>query len=518
MLKLVTVGKFDKYLTDNPEITFFKTVFRRYTNFAIETRELFFTGTKNFGNKLSCDIDASVDLLSKLTIKINLGPINPKGCNFAWVRRLGHFIIDQANIEIGGHIISRQYGTWLDIWHELTKKPGQSKGYKRMIGDVPELIEYNNKVKREYVLFIPLKFWFCNFIASSIPLISMQNSNIKINVLLEKLENLIIRNADISQYNPTIKNITLLADYIYLSQTERELFATRGHEYLIEQLQDIKTQSQSSNASVELSFLHNIKELFWVSRNNKYISGLNYLYYSHSSKWDLNDVARSILLQSIVIGSNSNTKLKQWHMICPNTTSCFDGITIANKSKMYLYFNDSSVVLKKNDKNLIKQISANVVVLPNKNIIINNIDTCISIKDLSIPVCQMYDSRYNSCDPIVMQLNNYGEYIDCSVGPIKYVNMRMQGMSRFDNRDGKYFNYVQPDIHHSNIPKDGIYCYSFSLYPEEFQPSGASNFSVTNNTTLNLEFINDADREIIIYGTNYNVLRFYSGISGISFS
>ena len=137
-------------------------------------------------------------------------------------------------------------------------------------------------------------------------------------------------------------------------------------------------------------------------------------------------------------------------------------------------------------------------------------------------------------DVIVSQWDNYGVFIDKSVNPITKVLLQLNGHDRFSERDGNYFNYVQPYQHHSNTPTDGLNLYSFSLNPEDHQPSGTCNMSRIDNATLNLQFggvVNSggnpidfklnylADDSIIsIFATNYNVLRIMSGMGGLAYS
>ena len=131
---------------------------------------------------------------------------------------------------------------------------------------------------------------------------------------------------------------------------------------------------------------------------------------------------------------------------------------------------------------------------------------------------------------VVTQNDNYGFYIDKSGNPVASVLLQLNGHDRFTERDGNYFNYVQPYQHHSNTPTDGLNMYSFSLNPEEHQPSGTCNMSRIDNATLNLTFGGAPDStdfktdyiasnsNISIYATNYNVLRIMSGMGGLAYS
>jgi len=124
-------------------------------------------------------------------------------------------------------------------------------------------------------------------------------------------------------------------------------------------------------------------------------------------------------------------------------------------------------------------------------------------------------------DVRVTQWDNYGLNLDRSVNPVNRVLLTLNGHDRFSERDGSYFNYVQPYQHHTNTPSDGLNMYSFALNPEEHQPSGTCNFSRIDNATLSLTFnsaVVGQDNSLSTYATNYNVLRIISGMGGLAYS
>src|SRR3972149_9525373 len=150
LVQLVARGSQDAYLTSNPHITFFKTVYRRYTNFSVETIEHSFIGDIQFGKKVSVILSKGYDLINKMYVKIQLDAINTNHNYFAWTKRLGHAIIDNIEVVLGGTTIDRQYGVWLDIWYELARNGNQDNAYKHMIGDISILTDYNNLNKPSY--------------------------------------------------------------------------------------------------------------------------------------------------------------------------------------------------------------------------------------------------------------------------------------------------------------------------------------------------------------------------------
>jgi len=134
---------------------------------------------------------------------------------------------------------------------------------------------------------------------------------------------------------------------------------------------------------------------------------------------------------------------------------------------------------------------------------------------------------------------NYSDWFDRSVlesgysvtrveglagkNPVVTAKVQLNGHDRFSEREGKYFNLVQPYQHHTNIPAVGINVYSFALKPEEHQPSGTCNFSRIDNATLILTLSNNTvgstlSAQVRVYAVNYNVLRIMSGMGGLAYS
>ena len=195
-MQLVAYGAQDLYLTGNPQITYFKLVYRRHTHFATEYIEQPFQKLPNFTNnqltQVTCNIDRNADLLHDCYIVYDLPAIY--GCpssKFRWVPYLGHNIINKVSIMIAGNLIDEHYGQWLNIWSELTLTDEKKRNYYNLIGhdetleSAPKLnpveeITDNCEGKDGTLLYpskrlyIPLMFWFCTNPGLAIPLISLQ--------------------------------------------------------------------------------------------------------------------------------------------------------------------------------------------------------------------------------------------------------------------------------------------------------------------------------------------------------
>jgi hypothetical protein len=343
---------------------------------------------------------------------------------FAWVERLGHSIIEEVEIRIGGDKIDKHLGEWINVWYELTAHRDIEDIYFKMIVNVEELVSFDRITKPKYKLKVPMQFWFNRFNGLAFPLIAMDYHDITFHVKFRKFEQVayvedktkIFVDDDsacdklfldeVSEVLGVDLDATLLIDYIYLDSDERKRFAQSAHEYLIEQLQvleildvDVQTQNIVLN-----NFCHPSKELVWVNQKKEYTENLS-----------------------------GFTKLR-W--------------------------------------------------------------------------------------------DNYSMTDDNKGNPIKSAGMDFHGYTRVPKLDGNYFNYVQPYQHHYTTPSDGINMYSFALFPEEHQPSCTANFSRLSRVMLALELnekffdCNKGDRpryNTRIYTRNTNILRIFSGFGSVAF-
>ena len=211
LLHLASYGPQDIYLTGNPQITFFKAVYHRHTNFSIESIEQKVHGTANFGERIFCTISKNADLIHQINLEITLPNISPLSTHtddgdpnsFAWIKKLGFYLIDYIDLEIGGNLIDRHYGDWLNIWSELTEnKLNKESGFDSMIGNVKEMYTFSNssssdeyiKNKKKRKIYIPLQFWFCRNPGLAIPLVSLVNDEITLIIKFRKRTDLYLYN------------------------------------------------------------------------------------------------------------------------------------------------------------------------------------------------------------------------------------------------------------------------------------------------------------------------------------
>ena len=296
LMQLVAYGSQDVYLTGDPEITFWKGVYRRHTHFAIESIENTFHGNANFGEIASVIVDRNADLLSSMHLQIELpkshtapaidGTATLDEYTWLWVKNIGNRLIKSTTVQIGGQTIDKQYGIWMDIWDELTTPTEKSSGYNAMVGkETPDKTQ--SSVSR--MLYIPLQFWFCRHEGSAIPLVALQFHEVKLIVEFESLDNCQIlvktaesgnsqntsilmgtENTNSNAYDKEDISISarLFCDYVYLDEIERQRFSQSSQQYMIEQLQHTKITSLSTGINTHsLYFNHPVKELIWVIRD-----------------------------------------------------------------------------------------------------------------------------------------------------------------------------------------------------------------------------------------------------------
>jgi hypothetical protein len=459
-MQLVAYGAQDVYLTGNPQITFFKLVYRRHTNFAMESIENPFNGNPRFGNQVTCTIQRNGDLIHRIYLQATLPPVallntDGSGASFRWLNWVGHNLIDWVELQIGGQRIDKHYGDWLQIWNELTQEAGKQAGYAKMVGNVPQLTNliaqggdpcYNYcaggepiasssllSCTPEYTLYVPLQFWFNRNPGLALPLIALQYHEVRINLQFNDLQNLMWdwtpsaspANNHSVQARVNAANLvaaSLYVDYIYLDTDERRKFAQVSHEYLIETLQYTGAESiNSSSNKLKLNFNHPCKELIWVVQRDSFVSC-------------------------------DDAVINPWRGQQPfNYSDWWDRASL--------------------------------------------------------------ESGYSVTRVEGMGGNN----------PVVTALLQLNGHDRFTVREGRYFNEVQPYQHHTNVPAVGINVYSFALSPEQHQPSGTCNLSRIDNTTLLLTVSNNAvgvstSSQVRVYATNYNVLRVMSGMGGLAYS
>jgi hypothetical protein len=282
LLQLVALGKQDVFLTGNPQMTWFKFVYRRYTNFAIEAIEMYSDNKPDFGKKVSWLVPRSGDLLGPCILEIELPPLYLASDNtpVSYVNSVGHALIQEISLIIGEQEIDRQTGEFMEIWSNLTTTDSQKFGFWDMIGKVDGYSQPT--LYGPLKLYVPLQFFFNRNPGLCLPLLALQYHPVRINITFRPLQEMFWSPqfaegcTDLAVKQASITDCTLWGDYVYLDVEERRRFVSVAHEYLIEQVQFtsyISLPAATSQMPVPIEFNHPVRELLWVlqtqtARNN----------------------------------------------------------------------------------------------------------------------------------------------------------------------------------------------------------------------------------------------------------
>jgi hypothetical protein len=548
LMQLVAYGAQDVFLTGTPEITFWKVSYRRHTNFAMESIEQTFSGQADFGRRVTCTISRNGDLCYRTYLQVTLPEINQgmytgstvgEGCFARWLDYIGEQMIAQVEVEIGGQRIDRQYGDWMHIWNQLTMSSEQQKGYWKMIGNTTQLTYITDpnfadisgpcaaaggpsqvcaprKALPETTLYIPLLFWFCRNPGLALPLIALQYHEVKINLDIRPIGECLWAVKSLSQttagsvslsaaYQQSLVAASLYVDYIFLDTDERRKMAQNPHEYLIEQLQFTGDESVGSSSNkIKLNFNHPCKELIWVVQpdaNVDYCASLD---------------AGSILFRTLGAQPFNYTDAID---ALPNAIHAFGGqdetggstgnefISASGLFQMPGALDGASSILGAN--NPANWVASTGAAGLNETPFMN--------QGGSISGSLVSDAGTFVLAETALDMHCWGE------NPVVTAKLQLNGQDRFSEREGSYFDVVQPFQHHTRHPDTGINVYSFALRPEEHQPSGSCNFSRIDNAVLQLVLSSPtvsgvATAKVRVYAVNYNVLRVMSGMAGVAYS
>ena len=547
-MQLVAYGAQDVYLTGNPQITFWKVTYRRHTNFAMESIEQTFNGQADFGRRVQCTVSRNGDLAYRTYLQVTLPEINQDdagasaNCLARWLDYPGEQLISMVEVEIGGQRIDRQYGDWMHIWNQLTLTSEQEAGYHKMIGQttqltyltdpnfadvatacgadsVPEAVCAPRSALPETTLYIPLQFWFCRNPGLALPLIALQYHEVKINIEIRPLdeclfavkavdtvngENMKVANA----YAKSLVAASLYVDYVFLDTDERRRMAQNPHEYLIEQLQFTGDESiGSSSNKVKLNFNHPCKELVWVVQPDLHVAycdsfiGQRTLHRALGAQpFNYTDAIDALPNTILAFGGRDQTALDKNAVIDAEHGLFTDGLA-----------RDVTVDAAKG--NATSGAAANT--LPSDGTDILGATTGTGL--IGNAASGVSDAGVFVLAETALNMHCWGE------NPVVTAKLQLNGQDRFSEREGTYFDLVQPYQHHTRNPDTGINVFSFALRPEEHQPSGTCNFSRIDNATLQLVVSAAAiggvqTAKVRVYATNYNVLRIMSGMGGLAYS
>jgi hypothetical protein len=545
LMQLVAYGAQDVYLTGNPQITFWKVTYRRHTNFAMESIEQTFNGQADFGRRVTCTMARNGDLAYRTYLQVTLPEINQQMSNstdnvFArWLDFPGEQMIAQVEVEIGGQRIDRQYGDWMHIWNQLTLSKEQERGYFKMVGnttqltyicdpswadvdgpcdaDGPRQVCAPRNALPETTLYVPFQFWYCRNPGLALPLIALQYHEVRINLDIRPIDECLWAVNTLSgsagtnvkvnaAYNQSLVAASLYVDYIFLDTDERRRMAQNPHEYLIEQLQFTGDESVGSSSNkIKLNFNHPVKELIWVVQSDENV-----------------DYCSSLVGDQLLYKTLGSQPFNYTDAVdaLPNALHSFASqasITSPDGSDADNYFSATN--------------NSTLFTGPGANSMTNGTSWGTTGTDDYSSAAGAYGFHGKVSDPN-SGVSDAGSFVLAETAltmhcwgenPVVTAKLQLNGQDRFSEREGTYFDLVQPYQHHTRSPDTGINVYSFALRPEEHQPSGSCNFSRIDNATLQLVLSNATvegtkTAKVRVYAPNYNVLRVMSGMGGLAYS
>ena len=555
LMQLVAYGAQDIYLTGNPQITFFKVVYRRHTNFSMETIKQTFNGNVASGSTVNATISRNGDLVHKLYL-------NSTSDNIVH----GSAIIDNVELEIGGQRIDRHYQEWMNIWNELSTPESKAIALKSMQGDIGT--SSVDGVKG--MVQIPLQFWFCRNPGLALPLIALQYHEVKVKIKLGTVTGSL--------------GAELVADYIYLDTDERRRFAQVSHEYLIEQLQK-ETFTSGTNKDYSLNFNHPVKELIWTS-DRDYTSAQLKLnghdrfseqkqeYFMLRQPFDYHTAVPRQNLPTAAQLTSNYTKLELNSSLnydgFANSAAPTDaggplpGVTAPSSSKDFILVltstdfstvDGTTAVVTKPDGQAISASGAEATltaassaaattiftdgVADGKGAVLVPTTDALFWKQYIGKLIRVLGTGLRSevsgsptfADVVLNRVVDVTNATITAVGEILVNTSILYFSQNFfvlaDNGTSTtLINGVKAYLPDSELPEQArtskltsrINVYSFSLKPEEHQPSGTCNFSRIDNAQLKITGTPMLGGDFNVYAVNYNVLRIMSGMGGLAYS
>jgi len=526
LLQLVAMGAQDAYLSGNPQITFWKGMFKRHTNFAMEAFRLNFTGQPSWGTKQSVIVNRNADLLYSTYLEVVLPSYDPVANPNAIYNndqfRLGYNLLQYVELEIGGQLIDRQYGEWMFLWDTLTTSTEQNAMSQQLLSGAGRTSALGYAAVGNSLLTAP---------------------NAKLGYSANQISPADVGATSVS-WSATNKQTASPGEVVAFGKSAsctKDAGNHQGHPNVVYvPLKFFYTRNPGAALPLIALQYHEVKiNLLWNS--NVLVSG------------DYNNVAvpaqptqASIYVDYIYLDVEERRRMAQesHEYLIEQVQYNEDKGLSAYNTRLDLTFNH-----------------------PVKELVWVVQPTCYRNCKVPIP----------GVGPAANALTIGARYTDGSsnagsknmnrLTPFTYdqnavfkQHLQINGQDRFDARYGDYFNKVQVAQHHTGsaatgfvnysvvsttaagssatasstfgggavheVPQRGIYCYSFALKPEEHQPSGTCNFSRIDTATLVLEMSGDVvinpstDQtwDVRVYATNYNILRIMSGMAGLAYS
>ena len=494
LIQLASYGGADIYFTGNPEITFFKTVYRRHTNFAKESIIQHINGKVGHGRTVNIDITRAGDLLG--AIWLQLRPPFFTGANtWYYTQGLGNALIKRIDLVIGGQLIDRQYGEWMSIWEELSVSTGRRPGLDAMtLTNVPmtSLFTITDEADAPY-LNVPLQFWFCRNPALALPIVAMSLHEIRLQIEFGSLED--ITSSYIPSNTSSPEYELIIPDDTNTNDSDIGLYSSQ----------------QNMECEVWATYYH----LDSDERRQLVQNPLEYLIEQVQHKGAYRPVGGTIKRYNPEPDS------------APDTSS--DPLPAYQKQT----FDIKNIRYDLGFANPVKELIWGIRPI------------------LDVPVDDDTVTLTNKRTRTKIGFGQFWGEFDSGV-------VRFNGQDRMKDRPDDHFLLTQNYQRHTRVPRYNkltgasqitvssaesgsvysprIYTYSFGLNPEQHQPSGTANFTKLDDAFLDIRGITITDPityqpadalqsisnyfnglELVVYATSYNVFRVKDGMAGLAF-
>jgi hypothetical protein len=536
LLQLVAYGAQDAYITGNPHITFWKVLYKRHTNFAMEAFRVNFTGAPQYGQRVVAVINRNADLMYKTYLEVVLPDTQTSATGAAydvlWTnggeRRLGYVLLKKIEVEIGGQIIDTHYGEWLYLWENLTSTVDNSTKLDAMTGGQQGGVRSTNVScgGRPSVMYIPLQFWFCRNPGLALPLIALQYHEVRINITLSPSTDLVSRGSFSSVSAaaaalPQLKDMSLYIDYIYLDVDERRRFAQQSHEYLIDQLQfGLQQTLSTANARIDLTLNHPVKELIWVFQDARKTDcgSTTTATAGYTQPFSYDDIADRCRLQINGQDRFDERYGDYFWKVQPYQHHSGGGFWPArNEANAVTVSGTPNAGVVSFTLNAATATSHTYTLTGGGPIVAGMLLNGTAASDLVITAVSVTNATTGTITTASFT----------SAAPLTYTARNPTGTGNNGVADLEAITSTgtATTTYQAANP---INVYSFALQPEEHQPSGTCNFSRIDTTTLVFDSVTSGGAGTFpsksfpynfrIYAVNYNIFRVMSGMGGLAYS
>lgn len=555
-LQLYSVGVENNHLTKNPEISYFKKVYKKYSNFALQSIDQYFEkiDTLDFNNvtNIKLKFGKNGNLINKIFLEINLPAIaNKKGnIQYVWAENLGEIIVKNARILIGGEIIESYDDKYMYIYNNLSETSekkkmrremnhivnrnrfsGGDKLYTKQADSKKYINGHHNNVPSilDKKLIIPLPFWFHRDVGCSLPIQNLLYHDVILEVELRPIKELLnyydtsrasasmnnLKNysylksiSELNLNNTSVNNIflnkswdinpVLNTTYIFLDDEEAKQFNNSTLKYLVEPIKIYKEKGVAGQISLKEGLSselpqHMCKEFIVAAQRTDINNTNNWLNFSNLDSSEMDPFyMQNYLLQLAKEGFYEDTD-------DPNSLNTN---LIENLSR---FVSETDMILHSDKWKLLDE-----------NLVLRQSDT-LTDSDIQSLLNIWKFRNYDNIPVITRQKQSfYSDEI------IKDMSLSFDETKRINNRNMNYYNLLQQFMHHNNYIKN-INMYSFSLSPDSYQPGGKINFQHLGGITLDINtkepsnYGEDYLYNVLIYFRYYNILEIKSGMADLLF-